>query len=168
MSNLISLAGLANEIHETLLSNGGDLTPELELKLIELESKLPNKADGYAYVCEDLAHKVDMLKSRAKIYAHAAKGLERHIDWMKAKMKSALEIIDGQEIRGLEHRWKLMGAKDRVIIDDESLIPDRYMETTIIRTPMKDILYMELKLDKPIPGCHLESSTYAKSYINTK
>lgn len=168
MSNLISLAGLANQIHETLLANGGDLTPELELKLTEIEAKLPNKADGYAYVCEDLDHKVDMLTSRANVYAHAAQSLKRHIKFMKDKMKLALELLDAKEIKGIEHRWKLQSAKDRVIIDDESKVPDRYFETTIIRIPQKDAIYSDLKTGVNIPGCRLEASTYAKSYLNTK
>jgi hypothetical protein len=168
MSNLISLATLANEIHETLLANGGDLTPELELKLMEIESKLPNKADGYAYVCEDLSHKIDMLKSRAKSYAHAAQSLDRHIDYMKSKMRDVLTMMDTKEIKGIEYKWKLQNAKDKVIIENEALIPDQYMEVTITRTPIKELLYAELKTGREVPGCRLESSTYVKSYINTK
>lgn len=168
MSNLVSLASLANEIHQTLLENGGDLTPELELKLMEIESKLPNKADGYAYVCEDLEHKVDMLTSRANVYAHAAQSLKKHIKFMKDKMRMALELIGDREIKGIEHRWRLQSAKDKVIIENESLIPDQFIETTIIRVPIKDLLYIELKTGRAVPGVRLESSTYAKAYLNTK
>lgn len=168
MSNLIELVKLGNTIQEILLTNGGDLTPEMELKLMHIESQLPNKADGYAYICDDLDKKAEMLAIRANNYAHAAQVLKRHIKNLKERMRIALTLSNEKEIKGHDHRWKLLNAKARVIIQDESKVPDEYIEVTVIRIPKKDLLYDALICGKQIPGVHLEESNYARCFINSK
>jgi hypothetical protein len=50
----------------------------------------------------------------------------------------------------------LKATKPKVVITDESKVPDGYFETTIIRNADKKRMYEDMKMGVPVEGARLE------------
>ena len=55
----------------------------------------------------------------------------------------------------------LQKARPMVVVHDETMIPDEYVQTTTVKRPKKDRILKALKAGKDVPGCALGSSKQA-------
>lgn len=165
---LNELVNLSMEIKRSLIENFGEIGEDSEKALAILESKLPDKADGYKFVTDDLRNEAALWKKRAQDFMAVAKKFEAHADHMENRLKEACLQMGVKELYGRDYKWQLQSAKPKVVFDDETKIPSGHLEiiqTTKIR---KDGILEDLKMGVPVPGCHLEESQYIRCYLNTK
>lgn len=165
--SLMKLVQLSAAIKQELVATYGEITFDIEEKLMVLERKLPSKADGYKFVIDDLESEAELWKKRAAQFAKVGQGFGAYADRMKKAILEACKTLNTDEILGNEYRWKLQKAKPTVIIDDESKIPDGHKETVTITKIKKDGILEDLKQGLPVPGAHLEESAFVRCYPNT-
>lgn len=166
--SLYDLVSISQEIKRSLIENFGEMTPEVESSLLTLEERLPNKADGYRFITEDLRHEADLWKERAHTFLAVAKSFSIHADKMEGAIKEACIQMGVEELEGNEFRWKLQKAKPTIIIDDETKVPSGHKEIVQVTKIRKDGILEDLKSGIPVPGCHLEESVYVRCYTNSK
>lgn len=166
--SLHQLVALSCDIKRALTESFGEITDDVGAALLKLEQKLPNKADGYKFVIDDLKSEGALWKKRAADFTAIARAFEKYAETMQQAILGACQQMGVDEILGHEYRWKLQRAKPTVIIDDEAKIPSGHkliVQTTQIK---KDGILEDLKQGLPVPGAHLEESLFVRCYPNTQ
>ncbi len=130
-NSLYDLVTLSQEIQRKLFECAGELTPEVEAEIIELEKKLPSKVDGYKFVTDELRNNAVLWKKRAADMAQVSKQYEAYADKLDDIMSMALER-SGDVLEGVEYYAKRQKAsKQSIVIEDASKILDGHKETTL-------------------------------------
>lgn len=137
-NSLYDLVTLSQEIQRKLFEAGGELTPEMEASIIELEKKLPSKVDGYKFITDELRNNAVLWKKRAQDMAQVAKQYEGYADKLDDIMCLALER-SGDVLEGVEYYAKRQKAsKQSVVIEDAAKILDGHKETNLCVTFTKN------------------------------
>jgi hypothetical protein len=165
--SLVALADIAYQIKRVLMETGGELTPELEKAMAEVESKMPDKADSYVFVTQDLRNEAALWKKRAQDFAAVARTFENYADAMEESIKFACVKMNVTELEGAQYIWKLVKSKAAVMIDDETKIPSGHIEIVQTRKIRKDSIYEDLKNGLPVPGARLVENQHVRAYANT-
>lgn len=167
MNTLMELVNVSQQIQRALVEAGGELTPELEKSLAILSEKLPDKADGYKHVIDDLKAQADVWSARAEALESIAKSFLNYIDHLKYSLKMACIQLGVDELKGNDYRWKLINSQPSVIIDDETKVPGAFKEIVQKTVLRKDLISEQLKKGETVPGAHLEQGQYVRPYANT-
>lgn len=157
MSNIPSLYRISQEqqaLNELLFEAEGELTPELEAKLVINQSNLEVKAEGYATsmayfkAIEKAAE--EEIKRLQSISKHSKNAQER----MKGALATALETFGLDRLEVGTYRISFRKS-EAVIVDDEQTIPNDYVivETKINKAQLK----ADLKAGAVVSGAHLET-----------
>jgi len=155
MSTLFELSAEANRLEELLLESGGELTPEFELWLDQINTELEAKADSYAHVIDKLNANISMLKANAQAYTQAARSLENAQERIKSRIKEALEAMERTQLKGHRKAFVLSSCAPRLVINEAEL-DSSY---TIIKTehiPDKERIKAALKDGIEVKGAHFE------------
>lgn len=123
-------------IEETLIENGGELTPELEQALAENEKSLAKKVDDYAAIIAKFSYTEDVLdaeikrlQQRKKVVGNAKERLKKHVcDTMGifglTKLESNLNTFTRRSSTRLEtNDEKLMAAYAKKLKDFNDSLP---------------------------------------------
>lgn len=164
---LLELIKLANEIQETILGAEGELTPEVDKLLLNLEDKLTEKIDGYKMIISRAEQEALYWKARADEAAMIRKRFEAYADRLKKTMLLAIEQ-NGEYLAGNDWFAKRIASKPSVIIDDSSLVPPGHKEIVQTTSIKKELILEDLKAGIPVPGAHLEQGYYLKFTPNPR
>lgn len=155
MNSLFELSVEANRLEELLLESGGELTPEFETWLEQINTHLETKADSYAHVIDKLNANISMLRENAQAYTQAARSLENAQERIKSRIKEALEAMGRTQLRGNRKAFVLSNCPTRLVINEADL-DSSY---TIIKTdyvPDKERIKAALKDGIAVKGAHFE------------
>jgi len=155
----------ANTIVELLIESNGEITPEIETTLTELEKNLTNKVDAYFVVIERLQFETKYFKAKASVFNNAAKTLSNTEERLKENIKRALRAMDKTEIVGNDYKFKISKTKPRLIIDPQ-ILADKFKKQTIVIEPDKDKIRALLDAGILIKGAHYEESFALRKTIN--
>lgn len=159
MSTLPELLKISDELTSLLLDSGGELTEELETKLNDLESNLLKKFDAYAQVIEQIKTQKEFALTRLKEWEQVISRCESSIEFLTARLKTALIMQNKEAVHGMEYTVKLQENPPKVIIQDESLLPGKYLTTeTTTKISKRDILN-DIKAGNQVPGADIEQSS---------
>lgn len=164
--SLFALVKLSHEIQEALVQSMGEMTPELEAALTIVADKLPEKADGYYFVIEDLKAQSAVWSERATTLNKIAKVFLNYTDRMKYSLKMACISLGVEELVGKDYKWKLVSNAPSLIVDNPDLIPSEFIEIVQTKKIMSDKLKDALKSGKAVPGARLESGSHVRSFVN--
>ncbi len=165
--SLFALVALSQEIQRGLVESMGEVTPEIDKAIDLIANKLPDKADGYKFVIDDLKAQAELWNERAATLSKIARTFINYTDRMKYSLKMACINLGIEELVGKDYKWKVTSNAPSLIVDDETLIPSEFKEivqTTKIRS---DMIKEALKSGKVVPGARLETGSHMRSYSNT-
>lgn len=164
--SLADIVGQANAIEMKLMESGGELTPELEAALLQVDASLPEKLDGYDVVMARLAAAEKMWAARADEYARVASALSNAQSRMKERLKWAMGQMGKSEVSGNEVRFTLVNGKPKLVINGE--VPEAYV--TIVQTKQadKERIRADLEMGVKIPGASLEPTVQLRRYAARK
>lgn len=165
--NLFELVAEANGITKAIIEAGGELSPELETALINIDLAMAEKVDGYDHVMERLEHEAEYWKAKADAYAKIAKAHANAKERMKNAIKSAMQAMEKTEVKGVDVRFKMTPVKPKLVIDQATLDPSYLMQVTT-SVPDKERIEMALRLGDEVMGAKLEQSFALRSYANKK
>lgn len=138
------------ETGEILDVNGFDQLKELELAR---EVKIENTG----LFIKNLDADVAALKEEEKRLAERRKAKENRLNSVKQFLNDFLQSEDVQKFETA--RVKMSFRKSESVgIADESLIPDKFVKTEIVKSPMKNDIKKALKAGKEVPGAWLVES----------
>lgn len=165
-TTLIEAAQDFAAVEQLLLESQGELTPELEAWLTEVESNVADRVDAYVMVQERLKEAADFYKTQADKFLAAKKASENAVERMKERIRAAMTTMGTDELRGEAFRFKMSNAPKRLVIDNEDTVPMAYKSARTVYDLAKDGIKVALEGGSEIPGCHLEGGKSIRSYVN--
>lgn len=165
--SLYGLVQQANTISRMLAESGGEITPELEALMANVDVKMPEKIDGYHVVLERLEVEAKYWKDKSAAYALMAKAHTAMHDRIKDRLKDAMKALGVDEIKGHDVRFKLSNVKPALVIDESKLDPSYTMVVTET-VPDKERIRAALTEGAKIQGAQLVQSQSLRPYLNKK
>lgn len=150
-----------------IVEAGGELTPELEAAFDNVGSQLQEKADSYAFFMDRLDAEAEFWKQKAESYSRVSKSCKALRERLNDSIKSAMQVLNTDEIQGVDMRFKLSRAAPKLIID-EAFLPSSFKMQVIETVPDKTKIKNALEVGTEIPGVKQESVFTLRKYINSK
>lgn len=161
-----SLALLAEEkstIERILEESGGEITPEIEEALNQLDLQTADKIDGYYAFIERCNSVGDLMNARAEELDKIATAHYTLAKRLKDGIQYAMSTMGVSEIKGNIKRAKLQPTKGRLVVD-EKLLPPEYMLQVVSQVPDKERIREKLELFEEIPGAKIEGGQSVRFY----
>ncbi len=149
--SLIARIRQVNEVELQIIENGGELTTELEASLEFSELQVMEKVDAYAYMIENLKERARYWDEKAALLKKYSKTCLSVVDRLKGNLKAYMMLEDRKEIAGDDVRFTLASMAPTLQYD-ESLIPDAFYKTEVIRTLDKELIKNAIKDGHDVPG----------------
>lgn len=161
MSQSLALYVLSEQYQSLLaLQDTDDLPPEVVRDTLDaLEGAFEDKAVAVAHVIENLAASAMMIKTRADAQLLRAERLLARSDSLRAYLQFHLLAVGKKKIVHDDFDIVLQDNPPRVIVDDETQIPDTYKvqpETPPKRVD-KQAIAKAIKAGTEVPGAHTET-----------
>jgi len=161
---LIEINRASAGVVELLIESGGEITPEIEKLLSDLDVKTKNKIDGYHAMIEKMKSEASYYKENADTLYAVQKACEAVAKRLRFGIQNAMEMSGIQEISGENHRVVLTATPGSLEITDASLIPDEYkMQVT---TSVIDNTKIREALDQmeEVPGARIKGGFSIRFY----
>lgn len=155
-----SLIQLASDVEVMLQNSFGEITPEIEQKLMALATK----ADGAAYVLDRFEKAIEFWEQRKDLCAKMACSVGHAQDRLQAYISAAMKIGQMNELKGEEFRFQLQRGQGAVVVDHQNSIPEEFMVTTIDKKPDKKKIKDAIKAGKTVTGAHVEETEILRRY----
>lgn len=166
--SLIALQHEANALELAIIENNGEIPPELDEALTNVQIDLADKLDGYGFVMERFEK---ALKPYWKDQLEFHQKVLKAIDAIPKKLKERLKFACADELKEGEKKIVKEGNKFKFtisklaptvhVIDDE-LLPEKYLKTETVEvtntTVDEDLLRKDLEDGVEVEGAWLEPS----------
>ena len=163
--SLVNLVKQANFLEQTLIESGGELTPELEEILNNIDINLPEKVDGYYSVLERFELAEKYWKDKATAFSNISSACKKLQVRLKENLKYAAKESGGDEITGKEYRFKVQKSPKSLVINEDKLASKWYIEEVVL-TPDKPRIKEALEAKEKIEGAYFEQGTQLRKYFN--
>lgn len=148
----------------------------LELESLELPAlaapninlSLPEGRDIVVLVRKQMAAKIDAVDTIIKGYQDIKRRLQRGDDWLCDHLKDHAFAEGETEAVGVEYVLQKRNVKAKLIIDDESVIPNSYKKQVTVTQIDKARITEDLTLGVPVPGARLEQGCALHAIINPR
>lgn len=153
-----SLAEIASEamaIEEILLSQNGEVSPEIEKWIFEVETNLSKKADHYKFAMDRFNSTADLLKERAAEFTKAAKAIEGVSERLKGRIKEVMLFTGRLELHGRNYKFKIAPMQPKLVIH-EQLLPIQYKRQVTSLEVDKELIKEAIKVGHEIKGVKIE------------
>jgi hypothetical protein len=139
---------------ESLIENGGELTPELETELSINKEQLQNKGVCYGFIVKELEGNIDLIDLEIKRLQALKKPLVNSIDRLKNNLSQAMQMFDVTELKTplLKINFR---KSESVEIEDIALLDADFVKTTIIKAADKIAIKDAIKAEIPVRGAVL-------------
>lgn len=134
----------------------GELTPEDELAIEELETAIARKADSLQWVTEKLKAEAEIYKAQAITMKRFQKTVEASGQRIKERAVLALQLTEGHAIEGESYRVSLRKNPPKLIIDSEPDLPIEFFNEKTIWSLDNERLKKALLNNETIEGAHIE------------
>jgi hypothetical protein len=165
--SLFELVAQSNGLTQMIIEAGGELSPELEKQLTQLDLSVAEKVDGYNFAIDRLALEASHWKSKADFYLKIAKACETAQARIKDSLKKAMLDLGKTEIQGNDIRYVLSNTQPKLELDEKALDPAYKMEIREL-VPDKERIKLELKRGAQISGAKLIPGYSLRPYANKK
>lgn len=137
-----------NEINETLISSGGELSPELEQRLAITQQELETKATNYGFVILKNQSEIDVIDAEIKRLTALKKNLETTNEKLKDAVSFAMQNYGLLEVKTPTLKLSFRQSES-VQIDDENKLGAKYFsyKPTIDKTAIKNDIKSGLIVD---------------------
>jgi len=142
-----------------------DLAVALRDTMEGIEGEFQEKGKALAMVTLNMDGDIEAIKTQIARLTERKKVMENRQTSLKEYLRANMERTGIKKITHPLFTITLGKGKPIVIIDEESKIPDEYMNTTVTTTPMKAEIARAIKEGKTVEGAHSE---IGKSSISIK
>ena len=161
-----SLAILAEEmsrIEQILSESGGELTPDLEAQLANIDIQTASKIDGYYAFMERLESDGMLWEKRATEMQKIADGHFALKERLKKAILVAMSTLGKDEIKGNMKRAKLQATAGRLVVN-EKILPEEYKITVVTKKPDNEMIRAKLDAFEDVPGASIEGGVSIRFY----
>lgn len=165
--SLAALFSEANEIGMKLIENEGEITPELEERLNQIQIDLPEKVDAYIFIMDALEAQESLYKKKADFFSTLARAHGNTREKIKGRVKYLMQESKRDEICGNDYRFKLSPSKPALKINPD-LIPAKFTREQVEIVIDKPAIEKAIVAGEEVPGAHFETSVSLRIYANKK
>lgn len=155
-------------LEQLVLEQDGELNETLEVWMQLNADNMADKIDGYSYFIDRLEIGMDYLKAKENELKAARKAYENMIERLQFNLRLTMDMLNIDELRGHDYRYKRTEGKPRVEIYDEQELPLNMMREKINYEPDKDKIKDAIESGNQVLGARLIASTQLRRYINKK
>lgn len=153
------------KVNEEIISADGEISTELEVKLDQLNLELSQKAQGirkwFAILDGDMAALDEEIKRLQKI----KKTTENLEERLKAYVKHNMEVADTKKIQTPIGTFTIQSNPPSVEVISADMIPEQFIDTTIVKTPNKARIKDAISEGYDVPGAKLVTD---KTHLRVK
>jgi len=164
-TSLLAIQDQYNRIMQVIIENGGELTPELEAALQDIELNRADKVDSYKAVMDKMDVEEILWKERAAEFQTVARACRNVKERLKVNIKALMSSSMVTDVSGNYWRFKLSNSKDSVEITDSREIPAKYCTEKVELVPDKAMILVALQSGEQIDGVVLKKGTSLRSYV---
>lgn len=162
--SLYSLVSQYNELMRRIAEQGGEITPELDAVLMQVDVKLPEKVEAYNHIIDHFYTDSEFWKKKKDEMYRMQRGCENAALRLEKAIKLACKAMGVTELQGVTHYFKLQGVKKSLIVD-EAQLPPQYFEIVQTKVVRSDDIRKVLEMGETVPGAALiDSEPSLRSY----
>jgi hypothetical protein len=165
MTALYEISKQYEELAKLADAGDEDLAVALRDTMEGIEGEFQEKGKALAMVTLNMDGDIEAIKAQIARLTDRKKVMENRQTSLKEYLRTNMERTGITKIIHPLFTITLGKGKPIVVIDEETKIPDEYMNTTVTTTPMKAEIAKAIKEGKEIPGAHSE---IGKSSISIK
>lgn len=165
---LVALAAEAQEISRLILESDGELSTELERRLDLNTTAIAAKVDKYVFIEDELEAKAALWKRRADACKAMHERFVKAQEQLRSRVKAVMLEAGKKELNGAYHRYVLSQLKPKVVIPDESILPNECKMIQTKMVPDKDKIKSLLEDGIEVPGAGLEQVYSLRTYENNE
>jgi len=144
---------LADEI----INNEGELSLELEERLMINHDQLEAKGKGYGYIIKDIESEIDAIDVELKRLAALKKQRTNAVDKLKTSLSQAMQLFDISELKTPTLKINFRKSES-VEVDDLNLLESEYKKVTITEAPDKTAIKDAIKNGIQVTGAVLKTN----------
>lgn len=163
--DLISIVMEMNAVTQQIIESGGELSPQLEEFFASVSKDLAQKTDSYAFVMDRLDAEEKFWAEKAEQFGRVAKSVGNARERMKQAIKTAMHVMETDEVKGNDFRFKLSRSTPKLVID-QNLLPAHYFMIVNSRVVDKEMIARELEAGHEIAGAKMEEVKSLRKYVN--
>ena len=155
--NLYQIKNEYIQFAESLIENGGEITPENEYLLQINNSNLQNKGIQYGYVIKTMESEIDQIEGEIKRLTALKKSRVNSIERLKNTLADAMDLFGIHELKTATLKINFRKSES-VTIENESLLDSKFVtvKTTII--PNKIAIKDAIKEGENVAGAFLSEN----------
>lgn len=158
MTALYQIANEITELNNIDVGEDDSLDEAIKNSLDCLEMDLNEKIDNIVKLSQSMSGDISQIKSEIKRLQDRNKSFINKQESLKSYIIKTLQSIDKKSLKTALFTVSQVAGRDKVIIDNESAIPNDYISVKVVESPDKKELLAELKNGNDVPGCHIEKS----------
>jgi hypothetical protein len=144
---------LADEI----INNEGELTPELENRLMINQDQLEAKGKGYGYIIKDIESEIDAIDVELKRLTALKKQRTNTVDKLKTSLSQAMQLFDISELKTPTLKINFRKSES-VEVESVNLLDPVYVVTKEIKTADKESIKLAIKNGLEVTGAVLKTN----------
>lgn len=144
---------LANE----LMESGGEVSPELELRLTINQNELEQKARGYGFVVKQMESDISIIEEEIKRLGELKKAREKTIERLETTLTNAMQLFEIQKLETPTLKISFRKSES-VEIDNEKEIPKQFIKAKITYSIDKVAIKEAIKKGGVISGVRLQTN----------
>lgn len=121
--------------------------------LANVEGALEDKLESIAKVIKNLDAMADAYEDEERRLRTKKQAAKKRVDGLKKYVKDNLEAIGKDKVEAGIFRWSLQYSPPKLVITDESLIPDEFF--VIERKPIKSEIKKAIEAEQTIDGAEI-------------
>lgn len=142
---------LADEI----ISNEGELSPDLEERLTINQEQLEKKGIGYGYIIKDIDAEIDAIDIEIKRLTAMKKQRNNAVDRLKSSLSNAMQLFDISELKTPTLKINFRKSES-VEVENLSLLDKDYIKVSITETADKTAIKDAIKNGVEVTGAILK------------
>lgn len=163
-NSLYEIVAQAQVIERAIAESGGELSPELEQALTQIDLSLTEKVEGYAQIMDRLESVSTYWAGKAAELSKISKGCSTVAAKIKDRLKQGMVELGKDEVFGESIRFKLTPTKGSLVISDASKLTDEYLMIETKKIPDKEKIRAQLESFGDVPGASLEGGYQLRKY----
>ena len=140
-----------NELNETLIASGGEISPELETQLAITQAELSEKAQNYGLVILSNESDINAIDAEIKRLQELKKPIESTNKRLKEAISNAMQMYGLEKVDSA--LCKLSFRKSSSVEVDETKLNQKYFKYTA--TPDKTLIKEAIKAGEVVDGAEI-------------
>lgn len=151
------------ELEQAIIDSYGEVTPEIEERLKEIDLKIPEKVDRYHMFMEGLRAKAAERKRMAEELLEVSKGLEKALVKCQDYMLYVMNETGNPLLEGTFVKFRKSSSLS-VNVDDLEKVPKEFVKERVSRSADKTAIKSAIREGKHIPGVTVEENFGIRKY----